>query len=226
MRNTSRKDVEGLGVFAERNFYVGSVISQYIGQPVWVAPIEGGNRPGDEFVKFQIRNNGFELDTGDTVVAMRDHHGRFYAVNTRKHVWPCDLQDSLESDDVSTSGAEPMGSRAGLHFLESGSNLPVDVDEAAETEAMKTTRIQNQRFAAKRYPYLGAHFIQVVGSGPAKHSTIANAELLQDGAVVATKHIDLDEEILMTIHPLLKREDLEQVTANAKRISEAGTPSC
>jgi hypothetical protein len=86
VRNSKRNPEAGLGVFAERKFYKGSVISLYVGQPVWIAPIEGGNLPMDKHVRQEILKAKAPWHSSDCTIALRDLQGRYYAVNPQPFV--------------------------------------------------------------------------------------------------------------------------------------------
>jgi hypothetical protein len=65
---------------------MGSVISLYVGQPVWIAPIEGGNLPMEKHVRQEILKAKAPLHSSDCTIAVRDLQGRYYAVNPQPFV--------------------------------------------------------------------------------------------------------------------------------------------
>jgi hypothetical protein len=70
-----------VGLFAERIFYKGSVVTLYVGQPVWASSIEGGNIPGYDYVRDSIVRDGFGFPPATFIAAMRDLRGRVFVVS-------------------------------------------------------------------------------------------------------------------------------------------------
>jgi hypothetical protein len=51
IQNSDNNPNTGMGVFAEHQFYKGSVISLYVGQPLWIALAAGCNIPMESYVQ-------------------------------------------------------------------------------------------------------------------------------------------------------------------------------
>lgn len=151
--NSTHRPEAGLGVFAERKFYKGSVISFYAGQPVWVAPIEGGNLPVEKFVRREIQKAGFPWHTGDHII--RDLQGRYYAVNSQPWLASEVLVDSpAVPDSAPDLGKSASGASDPSSALPVGTSAPIvkrDAQDrpggAADRTCTTTPDIEARRFS-------------------------------------------------------------------------------
>lgn len=167
---------KGVGIFAERIFYKGAVVSLYLGLPVWISKTLGGNIPEVKHVVDQVAEHGglLKFISADYLVPVRDLFGRYYVV--------CNSCEIPKRRGTSANGEEGNGN-----------------DESEK----------DGPFAALFDLYFGAHFMEFEEGGD------ANAELLEDGSVVAVKQIDHNTEIILRRKALRSEEEVMEEMAMA-----------
>jgi hypothetical protein len=157
---------KGVGVYAERIFYKGAVVSLYLGQLVWSSETVGGNIPERTHVLEHMCWDGgpFEAISADHLVPIRDFNGRYYVVCT-----------------------------------------------SSEISKNKGTHVDQNKFTRL---YFGAHFMECENDGD------ANAELLEDGSVVALRQIDQNTAIVLRKEKLRTEEEAKAEVAKAADADE------
>jgi hypothetical protein len=157
---------KGVGVYAERIFYKGAVVSLYLGHPVWSSETLGGNIPEQIHV---IEHMSWKGDppkaiSSDHLVPIRDFNGRYYVVCT-----------------------------------------------SYEISQKKGTHVGQKKFSRL---YFGAHFMEC------EKDAEANAELLEDGSVVALQQIDQNTAIVLRKEKLRTEEEVRAEVAQADDADE------
>jgi hypothetical protein len=189
---------KGVGVFAERIFYKGAVVTLYLGQPVWSSKTVGGNIPERTQVVGQMRMDGVppEAISADYLVPIRDLYGRYYVVCNSSNI-PKLKEAHADGEEGDVNVAESQEEKVGLQ---------AGVREAAGA------------YRSLGCLYLGAHFIEFKEDGD------ANAELLEDGSVVALRQIDHNTEIILRRQKLLTEEEAMAAVSEAEA-ADADEPS-
>jgi hypothetical protein len=234
IRNSDSNPNTGIGVFAERRFYKGSVISLYVGQPVWIASAAGCNIPMESYVREALQTAGYPFAASDETVAVRDLRGRVYAVNSQPYVHP-ELTIHAHNPEIAMTPRvvrlkQPGDDEAPIieHDTAAGDGANVVVvgnvsDDGVNSVSSSTTESNADawKLYASTHPYLGAHFIRKVGFGLPRGAdeyeaamATANAEVLEDGVVVANMTIEAGQEILLKCPALLREDEIAALVAN------------
>lgn len=206
----------GLGVFAERNFYKGAVVTLYVGQPVWASAVEGGGIPEATYVHEAVRASGIELDLSeDILVPIRDLRGRYYVVRNKRGISP-----SLQEPPVlkSTISGQDLRPKPAVH-----NKVRSEIDTASDEIALKPPpKAQSTATCPGKYLlHLGAHLMRVGNDNE------SNVVLAEDGSVVAKTTIQRHTELVLNYDGLMDLKQVKKEMELKKRdvdICETGTP--
>jgi hypothetical protein len=176
----------------------------FLGRPLWFSPVQGGNLPGVDFVRQAIVENGFEAPEKHELVAMRDLNGRYYVVRLIPHIAPYEREGFA------------IGAATRPLYPGAGDGCGYVVPDAKPGKCGNKGSPSGDR-EFYRHLYLGAHFIQVAGRGLNRYSdayagevTRANAQMMEDGSVIALKQLDTDDEIILRCDDLMTAVELAQ----------------